>query len=99
MHSLRRTQVGAFTAGAATPLDALSEDNLLGLLVSSASALGGWPAHSADTEDAWNAVKAGRALPSVIPLGTEARILDASGDLIALGRADGQYLHPFKVFV
>ncbi len=99
MQSLRRTQVGAFTADAAMPLDALTELNLPGLLVSSSAALGAWPAHHADTEDARNAVKAGRALPSALPPGTEARILDLGGDLIALGRADGEWLRPFKVFV
>lgn len=99
MQSLRRTQVGAFTVDAATPLDALSEDNLPGLLVSSASALGGWPAQAAATEADWAAIKAGRALPSSLPPGTEARILDKAGELIALGRADGEWLRPFKVFV
>lgn len=99
MQSLRRTQVGAFTADAAMPLDALTEENLPKLLVSSASALGAWSAHHADTEDAWSAVKAGRSLPSRLPPGTEARILDETGELIALGRADGEWLRPFKVFV
>lgn len=99
MQSLRRTQVGAFTADAAASLDALTEENLPGLLVTSASALGVWPAHHADTEDARNAVKAGRALPSSLPPGTEARILDEAGELIALGKADGEWLRPFKVFV
>ena len=99
MQSLRRTQVGAFAVDAATPLDALTEDALPGLLVSSASALGVWPAHYAGTEAEWSAVKAGRALPSGLPPGTEARVLDAGGDLIALGRADGEWLRPFKVFV
>jgi tRNA pseudouridine55 synthase len=99
MQSLRRTQVGAFAADAATPLDALSEDDLPGLLVSPSSALGGWPAQDAATEDARSAVKAGRPLPSVLPPGAEARILGAGGELIALGRADGEWLRPFKVFV
>ena len=31
--------------------------------------------------------------------GTVARILDARGALLALGRADGEHLHPFKVFL
>lgn len=99
MQSLRRTQVGAFTADGATSLDALTEDNLPGLLVSPSSALAAWPAHTAETEADWNAVKAGRALPSVLPPGIEARVLDANGELIALGRADGEWLHPFKVFL
>lgn len=99
MHSLRRTQVGAFTADAATPLDALTDENLPGMLVSPAAALKHWPAQTAATEDAWNDIKSGRALVSSLPPETVARILDASGELIALGRADGEHLRPFKVFV
>ena len=99
MQSLRRTQVGAFTADAAAPLDALTEENLPGLLVSPASALEKWPAQTAGTDAAWSDIKAGRALPSSLPPETIARILDASGNLIALGRADGEHLRPFKVFV
>ncbi len=99
MQSLRRTQVGAFAADAATPLDALTEENLPGLLVPSASALKGWPAQTAATEAECGDIKAGRALPSDLPPGTEARILGAAGELIALGRADGEHLRPFKVFV
>ena len=99
MARLRRTRVGAFTADAATPLDALTEDNLPGLLVPAAAALETWPAQAADTDDAWSDIKAGRALPSALPPGTVARILDAQGGLIALGRADGEHLRPFKVFV
>ncbi len=99
MQSLRRIQVGAFTADAATALAALTEENLPGLLVSSSSALDHWPAQSASTDEAQNDIKAGRALRSDLPPGTVARILDASGELIALGRADGEHLRPFKVFI
>ena len=99
MASLRRTRIGAFTADAATPLDALTPENLPGLLVSSADALAHWPAQEAGTDAAWNDIKSGRALPSPLPPGTVARILDARGELIALGRADGEHLRPFKVFL
>ena len=99
MKSLRRTRVGAFTADAATPLDDLTEENLPGLLVSPAEALDKWPAHHADTEEARNDIKSGRALRSTLPPETVARILDAHGELIALGRADGEQLRPFKVFL
>ena len=99
MQSLRRTQVGAFTAAAATPLDALTEENLPGLLVSSASALEHWPAQRASGEADVNDIQAGRALRSDLPPGTVARILNTDGELIALGKADGNYLRPFKVFV
>ena len=99
MASLRRTRVGAFTADAATPLDALTPENLPGLLVSPADALAHWPAQEAGTDAAWNDIKSGRALPSPLPPETVARILDVRGELIALGRADGEHLRPFKVFV
>ena len=99
MAALRRTRVGAFTVGAATALHALTEENLPGLLVSSADALAHWPAQNAATDAAWSDIKSGRALPSLLPPGTVARILDVRGDLIALGRADGEHLRPFKVFV
>ena len=99
MATLRRTRVGMFAVDAATPLDTLTEENLPGLLVSAAAALGTWPAQAADTDAAWSDIKAGRALPSALSPGTVARILDAQGELIALGRADGEHLRPFKVFV
>ncbi len=99
MAGLRRTRVGAFTADAAMPLGELTEENLPGLLVSSADALARWPAQEAATDAAWSDIKSGRALPSGLPPGTVARILDARGDLIALGRADGEHLRPFKVFL
>ncbi len=99
MASLRRTRVGVFTADAATPLDALTPETLPGLLVSSSDALAHWPAQAAATQAEWNDIKSGRALPSALPPGTVARILDAQGGLIALGRADGEHLRPFKVFV
>ena len=99
MASLRRTRVGAFTAEAATPLDALTEENLPGLLVSSAAALGHWPVQQIETDGEWSDIKSGRTLLSALPPGTEARVLDTQGELIALGRADGEHLRPFKVFV
>ena len=99
MATLRRTRVGMFTVEAATALDALTEENLPRLLVPAADALGRWPAQTADTDAAWNDVKTGRPLPSALPPGAVARILDAQGGLIALGRADGEHLRPFKVFL
>ena len=99
MASLRRTRVGAFMADAATPLGDLTEENLPGLLVSSADALAHWPAQSAATDAEWSDIKSGRALVSALPPGTAARILDIHGELIALGRADGECLRPFKVFL
>ena len=98
MATLRRTRVGAFGVEAAVPLADLTEENLPGLLVSPADALDSLPAHHAHTNLDGEAIRHGRALPSALPPDTVARILDAQGTLIALGRADGEQLHPFKVF-
>ena len=97
MAALRRTRVGAFTADAAVPLDALTLDTLPGLLTSPADALGRLPSHTA-TEAERVDIAHGRALVSSLPAETVARVLDPDGVLIALARADGERLHPFKVF-
>ena len=99
MESLRRTRVGAFTAGDVLPLDALTVDTLAAHLVSPAAALGGWPMQTAGTEAELADIKAGRALRSNLPVDTVAGIVDTHGELIALGRSDGEQLRPFKVFV
>lgn len=98
MATLRRTRVGAFGIEAATPLAELAEESLLGRLVSPADALDKLPAHHAETEADEAAIRHGRALFSRLPPDTVARILDAQGALLALGRADGEQLRPFKVF-
>lgn len=98
MATLRRTRVGAFGIETATPLADLTEENLPGRLVSPADALDSLPAHRADTEADGDAIRHGRALPSHLPPNTVIRILDAQGALMALGRADGEQLRPFKVF-
>ncbi len=99
MDTLRRTHVGAFAADDALPLDALTGDTLAARLVSPAAALGGWPMQTAGTDAERADIKAGRALLSALPPDTVAGIVDAAGELIALGRADGEHLRPFKVFV
>ncbi len=98
MATLRRTRVGAFGIETATPLADLTGENLSARLVSSADALDRLPAHRIETDADEDAIRHGRALPSRLPPGTVARILDASGALLALGRADGEQLRPFKVF-
>ena len=98
MAALRRTRVGAFGVDAATPLAELTEENLPGLLVSPANALDGLPTHHLESEADEEAIRHGRSLPSRLPPGTVAKILDARGALLALGRADGEQLRPFKVF-
>ena len=98
MASLRRTRVGAFGVETATPLAELTEENLPDLLVSPANALDRLPTHRAETEADEEAIRHGRSLPSHLPPETVAKILDAQGALLALGRADGEHLHPFKVF-
>ena len=97
MASLRRTRVGAFTADAAVPLDALALEALPGLLTSPADALGRLPSHTA-TEAETVDIAHGRALASALPAETVVRVLGSEGVLIALARADGERLHPFKVF-
>ena len=98
MATLRRARVGAFGIEASTPLADLTGENLPERLVSPADALDRLPAHRADTEADGDAIRHGRTLPSPLPPDTVARILDAQGALLALGRADGEQLHPFKVF-
>jgi len=98
MATLRRTRVGGFGIQTATPLTNLTEENLPGRLVSPADALDSLPVHRADAEADADDIRHGRALPSPLPPGTVARILDFQGALIALGRADGEQLRPFKVF-
>ncbi len=97
MADLRRTRVGAFSVETATPLDALTGDDLLELLVPPADALAEMPKHLAGDADLEN-IKHGRALASGLPPGTVARVVGADNVLVALGRADGERLHPFKVF-
>ncbi len=97
MASLRRTRVGAFTADAAVPLDALTFEGLPGQLTSPADALSRLPSHAA-TEAEQQDIAHGRALMSSLPAETVVRVLDSEGALIALARADGERLHPFKVF-
>jgi len=98
MATLRRTRVGAFSLETATPLDALTEESLPSLLISSAAALADMPAHVLATEEERTDIWHGRALQSVLPPGTVAKIVDAGDELVALGRADGEHLRPFKVF-
>ena len=40
----------------------------------------------------------GRSVLSALPEAAVVRIIDQENSLIALGRADGERLHPFKVF-
>ena len=98
MATLRRTRVGAFTAETATALDALTEDALPGLLVSSADALADMPAYRLGSDAERTEIGHGRALPSALPPGTTLKIVGQDGDLVALGRTDGEHLRPFKVF-
>ena len=98
MATLRRTRVGAFGVEQAIPLERLTEEDLPGLLVSPSQALSRFPTQTVSDEAGADAVRHGRALPSGLPDQTIARIVSGRGDLLALGRADGERLHPFKVF-
>ncbi len=99
MASLRRTRVGPFTLKTAIPLADLTEETLPGLLVSPSEALSRFPSQQITDDSDVDAVRHGRALLSSLPASPVTRILDVQGLLIALGRADGERLHPFKVFV
>ncbi len=98
MAALRRTRVGAFTIETATPLDALAEESLPGLLVSPADALAEMPAHLLAADAERDDIAHGRALRSDLPAGAVVKVMDAGGELVALARADGEQLRPFKVF-
>lgn len=98
MAALRRMRVGAFRVESATSLDQLTEEALPGLLVSSANALADMAAHLLANETETDDITHGRALRSGLPPDTVAKIVDAQGNLFALGRADGEQLRPFKVF-
>lgn len=97
MATLRRTRVGAFTTDAAVPLDSLTLEDLPRLLTSPADALGRLPSHTT-TEAEQQDIAHGRALVSDLAAETVVRVLDSGGVLLALARADGERLHPFKVF-
>ncbi len=98
MARLRRTRVGAFGVEGAMPLDRLTEENLPSLLVSPSQALSRFPAQTVTDDMGVDAVRHGRATPSDLPPETVVRIVSVGGELLALGRADGERLHPFKVF-
>jgi len=98
MAVLRRTRVGAFGIETAIPLDELTPENLSGHLVSAADALAHFPLHRlADTAES-DDVRHGRSLVSALPEAPVVRIVGTENALLALGRADGERLHPFKVF-
>ncbi len=99
MAALRRTRVGAFTVESALPLAELTEENLPGLLVSASDALRRFPAHRVNDEAELDAVRHGRSLVSAISPANVVRIVSGENELLALGRADGERLHPFKVFL
>ncbi len=97
MAALQRTRVGRFALADAAVLDALAPDTLPARLVSPADALSDLPAHSAN-ENERKDVLHGRAIPALIDGDGIVKVLDESGQLIALARAGEGALHPFKVF-
>lgn len=97
MATLRRTRVGDFDVSEAVPLDSVTETNVASLLLGPSAALAALPAHLAD--DAQQAdVRHGRSLPTDLPDGVTARVVDAADTLLALARVQDGHLHPFKVF-
>ena len=98
MAALRRTRVGAFGLETAVPLDVLTPESLAAHLVSPSDALAHFPKYLLADDTEADDVRHGRALISVMPEAPVVRIVDAQNTLIALGRADGERLYPFKVF-
>ena len=98
MAALRRTRVGAFGIDTAVPLDELTSENLSHYLVSPSDALAHFPPHSLASDAEAEDVRHGRSLVSALREAPVVRIVDAENTLLALGRADGERLHPFKVF-
>ncbi len=98
MAALRRTRIGAFGIETAVPLKDLTSESLAASLISPSEALAHFPscllADATEADD----VRHGRALPFAWPEAPVVRIVDRENTLIALGRADGERLHPFKVF-
>ena len=99
MAALRRTRVGSFLVETALPLAELTEENLPDLLVPPSDALARFPAHQVRDETDWDAVRHGRSLVCALPPAGVVRVVDSENELLALGRADGERLHPFKVFL
>ncbi len=98
MATLRRTRVGGFDVLEAVPLDNVTETNVASLLLGPSAALAALPVHLADDAQQVD-VRHGRALPTDLPDGVTARVVDAADTLLALARAQDGQLHPFKVFV
>ena len=99
LSALRRTGIGPFSNSSAVSLDSLDGmDAVYANLVSSASALGHFPALEVTPEDA-SRVRQGQSLSmleSEIPEGTLVRIL-LNRDLLAVAVREGDRLRPRKV--
>lgn len=97
MKSLVRTQVGAFPLETSVALETLTLENLPSHLTPPAVALADLPAHvltSGQRDD----ILHGRAVAAELAAAPVVRVLSAAGDLLALARAEGGTLRPFKVF-
>ena len=97
MATLRRTRVGGFGIDEATPLDAVTEETIAGLLVGPSAALASLPAFVADDAQQED-VRHGRSLGANLADGVTVRIVDAADTLLALARVQDGQLRPFKVF-
>jgi tRNA pseudouridine55 synthase len=91
--AIRRTRVGPFTLEQATPLDAITPDNIAALLLPPAAMLSSIAQLTLDAAGV-NELSFGRAVPGADGLveGEQVALLDAAGELIAVGevRADGR---------
>jgi tRNA pseudouridine55 synthase len=99
MAALRRMRVGAFPVSKAVPLEAINEINITDALTRPSAALAFLQAQLVVGTEQEDDVRHGRPLPTELPDGTVARLIDNADCLLALARADAGRLLPFKVFV
>ncbi len=98
MAALRRTRIGAFGIETAIALEDLTPENIAASLVSPSEALAHFPLFRLTLESEAHDIAHGRSLLCTLPEAAVVRIVDAENSLLALGRTDGERLHPFKVF-
>ena len=98
MAALRRTRIGSFSIDSAVPLADLTPDLLSQHLISSVQALASFPSYHLTDEVEADDIRHGRSLLTSISEAPVVCIVDSENELLALGRSDGERLHPFKVF-
>lgn len=99
LHALRRTEVGQFTIGSATPLAAFESDpgSIMTSLLLPERAVADWPLVELDREQAQQ-IRNGVPVALAGDLGERARAHDPEGTLLALLTRAGDRWQPTKVF-